>query len=168
MSKKSKKMSQNETPKRLSWDVPEYEQHVRDRKWYIIAALIGLALIAYAIFTHNYLFALIIVIIAFIIISRDNQAPMKVRFTIEDGGIRLGQKFYEYDKFKNFSVVFRPQDDIRNLYINFNNSVRPHLSIPLKGNDPMLVRSQLLRYMKEDLSRNDAPLSEGLGKMLKL
>jgi hypothetical protein len=46
--------------------------------------------------------------------------------------------------------------------------MRPHLSIPLKESNPIEVRNYLLRFLKEDLGRNDAPLSEGLSKVLKL
>ncbi|MFA4942667.1 MAG: hypothetical protein WC564_03470 [Patescibacteria group bacterium] len=172
MSKKNKKNAQNQgskdTPKNIQWNIPEYEKHEKKRSWYIIAAIIALALIAYAIFTRNYLFALIIVIVAFIIITRDGQEPLVVTFSLESTGVRVGQRFYNYETFKDFSVVFRPQDNIRGLYLNFKNTMRPHLSIPLKESNPIEVRNYLLRFLKEDLGRNDAPLSEGLSKVLKL
>ena len=172
MSKKNKKMAQNRaeiaSPRNIAWKIPEYEKHEKNRNWYIIAAVIALALITYAIFTRNYLFALIIVIIAFIIITRDSQDPLVVIFSLESTGVRLGQSFYSYDTFKDFSVVFRPNDNIKGLYLNFKNTLRPHLSIPLKEASPVEVRNYLLRFLVEDLERNDAPLSEGLSKVLKL
>jgi len=152
----------------IQWLIPEYEKHEKNRNWYIIAAVIALALIAYAIFTRNYLFALIIVIIAFIIITRDSQEPLVVTFSLESTGIRIGQRFYSYDTLKDFSVVFRPNDNIKRLYLNFKNTMRPHLSIPLKEASPIAVRNYLLRFLTEDLERNDAPLSEGLSRALKL
>ena len=172
MSKKNKKMAQNQAEKAsrktIQWEIPEYEKHTKDRRWYIIAAIISLALIAYAVFTRNYLFALIIVIIDFIIITRDGQEPLVVLFSIEPTGIAVGQRFYSYETFKDFAVVYRPDDNIKRLYINFKNSLRPHLSIPLKEASPVEVRNYLLRFLAEDLERNDAPLSEGLSKLLKL
>jgi hypothetical protein len=172
MSKKNKKMAQNRaekaTAKNIQWQITEYEKHTKNRLWYIIAAVIALGLIAYAVFTRNYLFALIIVIIAFIIVTRDSQEPIAVTFSIEQNGIRVGQRLYDYETFKNFSVVFRPNDNIRGLYLNFKNTMRPHLSVPLKEANPVEVRNYLLRFLSEDLERNDAPLSEGLSKALKL
>lgn len=172
MSKKNKKIAKKEAEKAnvrgIQWEIPEYEKYERDRRWYIIAAIIALGLIAYAIFTRNYLFALIIVIIAFIVITRDGQEPLVVNFSLESTGIYVGQRFYSYDTFKSFSVVFRPKDNIKNLYLNFKNTMRPHLSIPLKEANPIDVRNFLLRFLAEDLDRNDAPLSEGLSRTLKL
>jgi hypothetical protein len=172
MSKKNKKIAQNRaeqaSPKVIKWEIPEYEKHEKDRRWYIIAAIIALALIAYAVFTRNYLFALIIVIIGFIIITRDGQDPIVVTFSLESTGVGVGQRFYSYDTFKDFAVVYRPQDNIRGLYLNFKNTMRPHLAIPLKQANPVQVRNYLLQFLTEDLERNDAPLSEGLSKLLRL
>lgn len=160
--------SQQGNSKNISWEIPEYEKHEKNRLWYIIAAIVSLALIAYAIYTSNYLFALIILIIAFIIIIRDTQEVIVVTFSLEPTGVSVGQRLYSYEVFKDFSVVFRPNDNIKGLYLNFKNTMRPHLSIPLKDASPVEVRNYLLRFLKEDLSRNDAPLSEGLSKVLKL
>ncbi|MEI7620574.1 MAG: hypothetical protein WCJ57_03320 [Candidatus Falkowbacteria bacterium] len=172
MSKKNKKMAQSRAEKNvvknIAWEIPEYEKHEKNRNWYIIAGVIALALIAYAVFTRNYLFALIIVIIAFIIITRDGQDPIVVTFSIEPTGVGVGQRFYSYDTFKDFAVVYRPKDNIKGLYLNFKNTMRPHLSIPLKDANPVEVRNYLVRFLAEDLERNDAPLSEGLSKALKL
>jgi len=172
MSKKNKKVAKMQAERssnqNLSWKIPEYEKHDKDRRWYIIAAVVALALMAYAVFTSNYLFALIIVIIAFIIITRDGQDPLVVTFSIEATGVSVGQRFYSYDAFKDFAVVYRPKDNIKGLYLNFKNTMRLSLSIPLNEMSPIEVRNRLLRFLAEDLERNDAPLSEGLSKMLKL
>ncbi len=164
----AKKEAEKASANGIQWKIPEYEKYERDRRWYIIAAIVALGLIAYAVFTRNYLFALIIVIIAFIVITRDGQEPLVVNFSLESTGIYVGQRFYSYDTFKDFSVVFRPKDNIKNLYLNFKNTMRPHLSIPLKEANPIEVRNFLLRFLAEDLDRNDAPLSEGLSRTLKL
>ena len=37
------------------WTVKEYEEHVRDRRWYWLMGIIGGALVVYAIIATNYL-----------------------------------------------------------------------------------------------------------------
>lgn len=172
MSKKNKKMAKlqniNEGGNTISWDVAEYEKHTRDKRWYIIAGIIALALITFAIFTNNYLFALIIIISGFIIVSFENQEPLTVSISLEPNGVRVGKKFYEYSTFKDFSIIYKPSDGIKNLYFEYKTVLRPRLSIPLNNMDPIAIRNYLLKRLLEDLERTEAPFSENLAKTLKL
>jgi len=43
----------------LKWQIPEYPQYHRGKIWYISAAIIGILLLIYAIFTGNFLFTII-------------------------------------------------------------------------------------------------------------
>ena len=38
------------------WTIKEYEQHSRDRRWYVGMGIIGVALVAYGLLSNNYLF----------------------------------------------------------------------------------------------------------------
>ena len=53
----------------FSWSVKEYEQYVRDRRWYLVAGGIAAILLIYAVLSANYLFALIVILFA-IVMSR--------------------------------------------------------------------------------------------------
>ncbi len=171
MSKKNKKTVAKESalnPETIAWQIQDYEHRGHDKKWYIIAGIIALALIVYSLFTYNYLFAMIIVMTAILIYFLDKQEPMTIDFSVSGSGIHFGQRLIPYEKLKDFAVVFRPKDDIRGLYFSYKNSARHRLSIPLNGTDPLILRRFLLKYLNEDLDRTDAPFSEGIAKMLKL
>ena len=152
----------------ISWQVPEYEKHKRNKSWYIFAGIIGLLFLVYAIYTKNFLFAVIIIIVALIIILHDSREPDLVKINITDEGIIVGRKFYDYDEIKNFSIVYKPKQNVKNLYFEFKNAIRQRLSIPLININPLTIRETLLKYLPEDLDRTDQPLSEGLAKMFKL
>lgn len=152
----------------LSWEVPEYDTHERTRNWYIIAAVIGILLLVYAVITSNFLFAGIVVIAAMVIILTDGKEPQKVRISLTDEGVEVGRKFYDYDEIKDFSIVYKPKLGVKNLYFEFKTVTKPRLSIPLLDRDPLVIREKLLKYLQEDLERTDQPLSEGLAKMFKL
>ena len=55
----------------FEFEYPSFEKHRRGTMWYIIAMLITGALIVYAVVTSNFLFAVLIVLIAFIIFVHD-------------------------------------------------------------------------------------------------
>jgi hypothetical protein len=151
-----------------SWSIPEYDKHEREKNWYIIAAVVSIIFLIYSFFSGNFLFAAIIIIGAFVIIMHDGQEPAQVNFSITDEGLIVGRKFYDYDVIKDFSIVYKPRENVKNLYFEFKTVVRPRLSIPLNKMNPLPIRENLLKYLPEDLERTDQPLSEALAKMFKL
>jgi hypothetical protein len=152
----------------IGWEVPEYEKHERTKAWYITASIIAVLLLLYSFWTANFLFAVIIIITSLVIILHDGQEPDMVRFSITDEGIIIGRKFYDYDEIKDFSIVYKPRQGVKNLYFEFKSALKHRLSIPLRDMNPLLIRENLLKYLKEDLDRTDQPVSEGIARMLKL
>lgn len=152
----------------IGWQIPEYEKHKRTKLWYVMIIIIALALLLFAFFTKNFLFAVIIIMAGFVIILHDGREPELVKITVTDEGIIVGRKFYDYDEIKDFSIVYKPSQGIKNLYFEFKSAVRHRLSIPLLGMNPLQIREYLLKYLPEDLERTDQPLSEGLARLFKL
>jgi len=152
----------------IKWQVPEYDEHERGKRWYIFFSVAAFLLVLYAFFSNNFLFAVIIIISAIVIVLRDGQKPSLLKVSLASEGVTVGKKFHDYDEFKNFSLIYKPNQEVKNLYFEFNNVLKPRLSLPLKNTDPLLIRKYLLKYLAEDLERKDQPLSEALAKILKL
>jgi hypothetical protein len=163
-----KSMTNNFDMEIISWEVPEYDTHERSRNWYILAALVGVLLLVYSVITSNFLFAGIVVIAALVIILTDGKEAQKVRISLTDDGVEVGRKIYDYDEIKDFAIVYKPKQGVKNLYFEFKTITKPRLSIPLLDRDPLIIRDKLLKYLQEDLERTEQPLSEGLAKMFKL
>jgi len=152
----------------FKWIVPEREHYQHSRRWRIITGLIAFVLVALAVLTSNYLFALIILIASFIIVFNEGEEPVKLDFVIGTEGISLGDKFYDYDEFRDFSVLYKPAQELKLLYFDFQSMWRRDLIIPLYDNNPLPIRENLLRYLKEDLEHTDETLDEVIGKIIKL
>ena len=164
------------------WEVPEFRKPERGRNWYIIAGTLGFLMIFFSFFSlslkplklaflgsnNNFLFALIIILGAGIMMLIESREPKMIKVLLDGDGIKLGEKFYDYDDIKNFCVVYRPKDSVKNLYFEFKNTARFRLSLPLRSLNPLAVRNFLKRYLEEDLERTHPPLSEQLTKVLKL
>ena len=74
------KVEKNEHGKILmSWDFPEYVQYQRTVSWYIGAAVVTLGILLYAIFTANFLFALIVIMMAAIIMIYNLKKPSQIK-----------------------------------------------------------------------------------------
>ncbi|MBI4359806.1 MAG: hypothetical protein HY564_01785 [Candidatus Jacksonbacteria bacterium] len=150
-----------------SWTVHEYEDHERSVVWYMGAAVIGAALLLWAILTFNYLFALIIILFAVIIYLRAKSAPKAVKFHITTKGITLGAKVYHYKDIDRFWIVYDPPS-VKKMYLMFKKSISPRLMIPLKNQNPVKIREILLDFVLEDLDKEEEPLSEVVARVAKL
>jgi len=149
------------------WAVKEYEEQDRSERWYWLAAILGIIFIVYSIFSANYLFALVTVLFGIILFMHDMVAPMDVYFAITNTGIIIGKKFYRYSEFSGFWVIYNPPFT-KNLYLSRNSLLHHRIQIPLYDFDPRPVRDYLSKYLDEDLSQEDEPLSDRLGRIMKI
>ena len=55
----------------ISWRIPEYQGEAKSKRWYIIAGAISLALLTFAIFSQNLIFAIIIIFASILVVVLD-------------------------------------------------------------------------------------------------
>lgn len=151
----------------MSWVVDEYERHDRGPVWYAVAITMALALVLYAVVTQNFLFAVIVIMFGVIIGLSTMREPQRLLFVITNRGVGIGNRFVFYKELKSFWMIYEPPD-VKNIYIEYKRSVRPHLVIPIDDQDPVEIRRTLLRFLEEDLTQEDEPMSDLLGRILKL
>ncbi|MCK5459919.1 hypothetical protein KAI52_02290, partial [Candidatus Parcubacteria bacterium] len=107
-----------------SWTFPEYIKYDRSRRWYIIVSIIFISLIFYNFKTDNFLFIIILVMLALIIVESRRKKPMEVKFSITENGIMLNDAFYDYNKNLNkFWIVYDPPE-VKKIYFEFKNMLR--------------------------------------------
>ncbi len=152
----------------IKWTTPEYTSYEKDKKWYVTASIIAVLLLIYSFFTANIWFAVIIIISTVILILRHGEEITLLDVLLSDEGVQVGKNFYDYDMIKDFSVIYKPRENVKHLYFEFKNSVRPRLSIPLDDMNPIPIRESLQKYLSEDLERTNPPLSEQLSRILRL
>jgi hypothetical protein len=171
----SEEETQQENPQRarhgkevLGWHVPEYQEHERGVWWYIIAGIVTASLLWYAMSDGNFLFALIILLFAFIVFTHHRSEPMNVQFGIHERGIRIGERFLLFRELESFAIIYEPPI-VKKLYITPRGTLlRKEIPIHLAEADPLQVRRLLVAVVKEDLDREGESTSEVLAKLLKL
>ena len=174
----------------ISWKIPEYQSEEKTKLWYAVYSLIAIALLVYAIFTQNLIFAIIIIFAAVLLVIFYGGKPAMLDVSLSDRGIMVGKEFYDYDSIRDFFIIYEPDDGVKNLYLEFKRFARPTLpagepiryswlfwlvnfartrfSIPLDDMNPIIIRRNLLKYVKENLERTTIPLSEQLTKLFRL
>src|SRR5688572_16539667 len=151
----------------LGWDTLEYPKYQRGRLWYVGMLGVGGALLIYAVVTANFLFALIIIMFALVTYMSSVAEPQKIRFSITDAGIALGNAFYLYRDINRFWFIYEPPA-VRALYLEFKNALRPRVTIDLGSMNPNQVRQVLGGFVREDFSEDEEPFSDYIGRVLKI
>jgi len=150
----------------FSWKFPEFPKYERNRSWYIWGAVIVALFIIYSIVTLNFLFGLITIIAALIIImfQRSNN---EVEFRIAEDGILVNKRFYDYSKIKNFYIIYEPPE-VKTLYFEPKSLFDPRIPISLEDQNPVEIREVLRQYLEEDIERENEPISDQTSRMFKL
>lgn len=150
-----------------SWEAWEFPPHTRSKVWYAVAAVISVLLIVYAIWTTNYMFAIIILMMGVIFLVGNLRKPDRIQIHITDLGIVVNNRFYGYEEIKDFSVVYAPPA-VKWLYLDFHKITLPILSIPLEDADPNLIRDAMLPYAFENIEREEETLTDLVRRVYKL
>lgn len=151
----------------VNWEVDEYPHHERSRAWYVLAGLIGIGLIVYAVLTSNFLFAIIILMSAVIMMLSLFTKPDKIPVIITSTGVVIGDMYYDFQSIRDFSIVYDPPD-VKLLYLDFFAVTHPMLSVPLEDIDPNIVRESLLPFCLENFKRNEENLTDLVRRLYKL
>ncbi|MFA4845062.1 MAG: hypothetical protein WC654_00690 [Patescibacteria group bacterium] len=151
----------------LQWEVDEYPQHGRSQRWYIVAAVLGVVLIIYAVATANFLFAVIVLMIGVITLLSTFVAPDRVPIVITNTGVVVADMYYDFEAIKDFALAYDPPD-VKILYVEFHSAWQPLLSIPLEDVDPNQVREVLLPYCIENIHRSEERLTDMVRRLYKL
>ena len=151
----------------ISWSFPEYIREQKSKLWYVLVFVSLTAMIVYAIVTVNYLFAVILLLSAFTIVFQYFQATREIPVTIGEDGIIVDKSFYPYKVFAGFWLAYNPPE-VKFLYLEFKNSIRKALPVPLEQMNPLEVREALLNYIQEDLEKDEEDFDETFSRMIKI
>ncbi|MBU1202861.1 hypothetical protein KKH39_02355 [Patescibacteria group bacterium] len=150
-----------------AWEFSEYIKHEKSKVWYISFTVVFLAMLVYSYFSDNLLFAIILLVFAVVYLSLEKKDPINVQVALAEDGLLINDKFMEWKQFANFYIIYYPPE-ITNLYLQPKNNFKQRITIPLEDQDPVTIREFLLRYMDEDLEKEEMPASEGISRLLKL
>ncbi len=152
---------------RFVWEIPAFEKRARGRGWYGGMLLIAVFLVAYAIYTANFLFAFLVLLTALLLLLTGHHEPANVLVQIGDNGLVWNGKLYLFQDMDNFSIIYQPPQT-KVLYLETRHVLTPRLRIPLADQDPLQIRDHLKRYLPEDADLRGEHFSDIVGRLLKI
>jgi hypothetical protein len=149
------------------WETPAFNTYERGPKWYVAMGLGCLFFLIYAIWTSNFLFAFLILLMAIMIILMGTQQPETVLVQIGENGVVWHGKLHLYQDLEQFAVIYQPPLS-KVLYLEHRGLSRPRLRIELQDQDPIEIRAHLRQYLQENLDLQNEYSSDILGRLLKI
>ena len=89
----------------VSWEAKEYLEEEKQGWWFVFFALIVLALAGLALWLKQYSFLILIIAATAATLVYVLRPPRTLHYTLSDKGVKEGNNFYAFNKFKSFDVV---------------------------------------------------------------
>ncbi len=150
----------------ITWKAPDFIPHQKGAKWFIIAGILMLLIITYAIYTGSATMAIVFIVLAGTYYLTRNQAPKIIDIKITELGIFVGTKFYPYNTINSFWIVYHPPF-VRTLNLKLSNKTCSRIVIQLDAQNPVEVRKVLAKEIPE-IEGGKESTTEVITRMLRL
>jgi len=139
----------------IRWETPEYVQHDKDWKWFLLAGLADLSFCVYAGITQNWTLLIALVLFSAIYIWEHGNVPRHIEVIVSDFGIKVGKKEYPYQNIKSFWIIYKPPH-VRTLNIRSNSKLLPDITVQLGSQDPTVLRTYLCSQIREEEGKEES------------
>ena len=140
----------------IAWEMDEYLQYDRGWLWWLILFMIisGLSFLGYWLSNGEIIVPISILSMALMFLIFSLKQPRQQTYSLNDAGVKIGSEFYEYDYFKNFSLL--EEDKLVIVYLSTNQRFKPSLNLflPIDENtDEILsIIAEYIIYDPDDIS----------------
>ncbi len=134
----------------VSWSAPEYEYREKDVSWYWKSIIVAVVLIALAVWQHNVLFVVFLVIGEIMIIVFGNRPPTITRFHIGEKGFRINDGiFHPYTQLESFSIVIHEHSHWDDLILHTKNRLNETVRVKVPKDMLAKVHRSLSLVLEE-------------------
>jgi len=141
------------TPPKLNfihnWEAQEHEVFEKSKNWYLVAALILVAIIAYSVYTNSPVMSITFILIGVVGYIFLNKEPRILKFGIIEEGMVAGKEIYPFENINSFWIFYEP-DNLKVVSLKMKSKLVPIVHIPIGDEDPVMIREMLLEYIPEE------------------
>jgi hypothetical protein len=139
----------------IQWQAPEFEKYEKGPSWFIVLGISALIVFTIVILMKNFIFAILIVMMVFLIFLYALKEPHLVTFKISGKGIAVNDKIYSFEELKSFWIFYEPPET-KELSVRSKKWLMPLIKIPLDKQDPTLIRSTMIKFIPEQKQEESA------------
>lgn len=138
----------------LSWIAPEYPNHAKSERWYMLAGISVVSLIAYGLITAEYSMAIAFALLAAVYHMVHNHPPRDITVRITTLGIVIDENFTQFSDFSSFWIIFNASS-LRKLYLRRRQKFAPDIALELSDQDPLAIRQALESHISEIVGKTE-------------
>lgn len=131
----------------IEWSTPEYSHKERGNDWFWALGLITIVACGIAIWLHNYVFAVFLLISGASLIMFTLRHPQEVTYVIETKGLSMGKDLYTWKSLKSFNVKNNEVDIYGKLLIETSKHFLPVYTIPFPKELEIEIKETLLKLI---------------------
>ncbi len=128
---------------KIEWNAPEYDHKEKNNDWFWTIGLITFVVCGIAIWLHNYVFAIFLLLSGASLILFTIRHPQEITFSIETKGLTMGRDTHEWKTIKSFNI--KKGDINSKLLIETGKYFLPIYTIPLPNDLVNKVKETLLK-----------------------
>ncbi|MDP3947470.1 MAG: hypothetical protein Q8Q41_02145 [bacterium] len=134
----------------LHWHAPEFEYREKGEMWYLGVIVIALAVVLFALWQKNYLFAIFIGIASILIISWGRRFPATLKFSLEEHGVRIDSlKFLPWTELEYFAVNAEEGELSEIVLKKKRRGANPSIRIHAYTDELPKIRERLAEHLEE-------------------
>ena len=142
-------MSTSQVSSIYSYQSPEFDKYEKTPTWYILAGIIGIILLSYAIIEQSPMMFVVILLTLVVTLLISNKDPQIITIDITTSGITLDKKrIFQYQDIESFGVFKRGEIQFISLYMA--EGLLSHTRIPVGKEDPEEIAEILSQYIPRE------------------
>lgn len=135
----------------MHWKADRFEDIDRHPRWHMIVFISLVIMLAYALFSENFLLAIITILSGLLIYLFEKMPAKTFRFGITTNGVFAQDRIYEFSALESFWIFYEPwKNGRKELSLKRKGAFFTHANIPLGKVDPTKVRNILLHFLPEE------------------
>ena len=153
--------------KEFRWTAPEFEYFHKGASWSLVIVCAAASLVILALWQRNFLFAVFIVISAFLVLNLGHKKPNYLDFHLNDRGLTIDEKTqYPYQDLLGFATQHIASDgELAELILKRKKHFSTYLKILLPAQHLDEIRVFLNKYLPE-IEYEDS-VADHLSKIIK-
>lgn len=132
----------------VSWEARQFENVPRNRGWYVVLFITLVILLAYGLFTDNFLLGIIVILVGLLFYLFEKRESQSFKFSITTEGVRAHKNLYEFSSLEDFWIFYEPAGR-KELSLKSSKKIMPYIHLPLGTANPLDIREALLPFLPE-------------------
>lgn len=149
----------------VRWGTKEFDKHSRGVGWYLGIGAILLLILAYTIYSKNWLLGVLVIMIGVSLYFSGRMDPKNIECVIDESGVKIKDKQFEYNQLKTFWFS-RTEENIK---LNFITIFRflPVISVNITNELEPKIRKALTQVIPESENKKEDWIDR-IGRILKV